>query len=257
METNIVFFENEAEIKKYYRTRKLEYVDDAIERANEEKWFYDRFGELKDAKVGYFIPKADARWSDLAMCVIWKGVTLKTLNPNRWEENKTLVLRLAEPLDKKGMLFYASDDGQSPNRIGTPTEKKLDAWLEWLLKMRKADIEKRDRMIAEMLATIEHVCSVFPEARNVKWENGYWTFTVKRNGLKYCTEINRNGDIYTSLGIDELAAYPLTTTEIAARMMQNGLEGAGTGSDRNEAYKVIAGKREELIRQFIGQEVNM
>ena len=132
----------------------------------------------------------------------------------------------------------------------------MDQWRDYLLKKRKEDEDYRERRFACILATIEDVCKAFPEAKEVKWEKGYWTFEKDSNGLEYIIQISTDGSIFEKLDKSyTLQDYICTTAEKAARLMDNGMKWVEM-KDCNEASEAKSEAWKEKINRFIGHRPN-
>ena len=253
MKTTVLFFNNEAEVLEYGKKNNIEYIEHGVENAKEE-WqeYYKPFAELDGCEVGFMMEPG--RWSSVRYCITWRGVKMTNYN-DYTRGDKTQALKLAEPLDSQGLsMSESSSQSNCPlQKIGKPTAKKLDEWRNWLLAMREHDEKRRDDIFANMLAKIDECCEFFPEAKAVKWENGYWTFEKKANGITYVLQINSNGNIYENTELSyELADYAQSPSEKAARMMQNGLAQVKKCKDFRESGEVRAKAFGDRIRKFMG-----
>jgi len=252
MKTTVLYFNNESEVKAYAEKNGCKYIDNYLEYRREE-WadYYKPFAEIEGCEVGYMM---DAGASSLRYCITWRGVKMTHYN-DYTRGDKTQALKLAEPLDKQGLsMSESSSQSNCPlQKIGKPTAKKLDEWKNWLLAMREHDEKERDRIFAQILAKIDECCEFFPEAKAVKWENGYWTFEKKANGITYVLQINSNGNIFEKTELSyELADYAQSPSEKAARMMQNGLAQTKKCKDFRESGEVRAQAFGDRIRKFMG-----
>lgn len=245
------YFRTEEEVRNFYEKNNIPYCNDAIRNANEEKDYFAPFAEIEGCEVLYC---TDAEsWHNLKICINWKGTAMR-VNQNFDEKTKMFVL--CEDMDWMGIkkIYHKYED--CPNKIGKPTASKLDQWRDYLLKQRKEDEDYRERRFACILATIEDVCKAFPEAKEVKWEKGYWTFEKDSNGLEYIIQISTDGSIFEKLDKSyTLQDYICTTAEKAARLMDNGMKWVEM-KDCNEASEANSAAREEKINRFIGHRPN-
>ena len=246
----IKYFKNEAEVLEYGKKNGIEYIENGVEYAKDE-WaeYYKPFAEIDGCEVGFMM--AD-NWSSIRYYITWRGVKMTHYN-DYTRGDKTQALKLAEPLDKQGLSMSESNNNSCLQKIGKPTAKKLDEWRNWLLSMRQHDEKERDNIFAQMLAKIDECCEFFPEAKSVKWENGYWTFEKEANGITYVLQINNNGHIYedTRLSSDRMD-YAQSPSEKAARMMQNGLSQVKKCRDNYEAGCERAKTFDIRVRKFMG-----
>ena len=245
------YFKTEEEVRDFYEKNDIPYCNEAIRNANDEKDYFAPFAEIEGCEVLYC---TDAEiWHKLKICINWKGTAMR-VNQNFYEQNKMFVL--CEEMDWQGIEKTYHQYNDAPNKIGKPTAKKLDQWRDYLLKQRKEDEDYRERKFACILATIEEVCQAFPEAKEVKWENGYWTFEKDCNGIDYLVQIGTDGRIFEKMDKSySLQDYVCTTAEKAARMMDNGMKWVGI-KDTNEASEARTATWEEKISQFIGCRPN-
>lgn len=245
------YFRTEEEVRDFYEKSKSPYCNDAIRNANDEKDYFAPFAEIEGCEVLYC---TDAEsWHNLKICINWKGTAMR-VNQNFDEKTKMFVL--CEDMDWMGIkkIYHKYED--CPNKIGKPTVSKLDQWRDYLLKQRKEDEDYRERRFACILATIEDVCKAFPEAKEVKWEKGYWTFEKDSNGLEYIIQISTDGSIFEKLDKSyTLQDYICTTAEKAARLMDNGMKWVEM-KDCNEAREAKSAAWEEKVNRFIEHRPN-
>ncbi len=248
----IKYFNSEAEVLEYGKKNGIEYIKDGVENAKEE-WqeYYKPFAELDGCEVGFMM--ADS-WSSVRYCITWRGVKMTNYS-DYTRGDKTQALMLADPFGRQGLSM--SESSWSSNcplqKIGKPTAKKLDEWKNWLLVMREHDEKRRDDIFAKMLAKIDECCEYFPEAKAVKWENGYWTFEKDANGIVYVLQINSNGNIYEDTRMSyELSKYAQSPSEAAARLMQNGLAQVKKCKDHYNAGEIREKAFGDRIRKFMG-----
>ena len=253
MKTTVLYFNSESEVREYAEKNGCKYIDNYLEDRREE-WaeYYKPFAEIDGCEVGYMM---NGGASSLRYCITWKGV--KMTNRNDYTQgDKTQELRLCEKTDWQDINEYENrvSEGNKPQKVGKPTAKKLDDWRAYLLDLRRREEEQRDKVYARMVGKIADVCKQFPEAKAVKWDDrGYWNFEVRKNGLEYVVNIQKNGKIYEKLDfVTYKAHYNLSTAEKAARMMQNGLQGVKTISDNYDAWKIQEQTENEYIKQFMG-----
>lgn len=248
----IKYFNSEAEVLEYGAKNGIEYIKNGVENAKEE-WqeYYKPFAELDGCEVGFMM--ADS-WSSVRYCITWRGVKMTNYS-DYTRDDKTQALKLADPFDKQGLsMFESSWSRDCPlQKIGKPTAKKLDEWKNWLLAMRERDEKRRNDIFAKMLAKIDECCEYFPEAKAVKWKNGYWTFEKDANGIEYVLQINSSGNIYEDTRIsNDLIDYAQSPSEKAARLMQNGLAQVKKCKDNYQAHKIWAKAFGDRIRKFMG-----
>ena len=245
------YFKTEEEVRDFYEKNDIPYCNDAIRNANGEKDYFAPFAEIEGCEVLYC---TDAEiWHKLKICIRWKGTAMR-VNQDFYEQNKMFVL--CEGMDWMGIeqTYHKYED--CPNRIGKPTAKKLDQWRDYLLELREKDVDYRERKFACILATIEEVCQAFPEAKEVKWKNGYWTFEKDCNGIVYNVQIGTDGRIFEKLDKSyALQDYICTNAERAARLMDNGMKWVEK-KETNEAREANSAAREEKINRFIGHRPN-
>ncbi len=251
MKTTVVYFNSENDFREYAKKEGMEYVNDELDFANEGQDYYAPFREIDGCEVLYVLGS-----DGLRMCVRWKGVAMRADIRYRHYDEKTYAFRLCDETDWQGISKYQNSvsTGDVPNQIGKPTAKKLDAWREYLMDLRRREEESRDLAFARMTAKIAEVKKNFPEAKAVKWdERGYWNFEVRKNGLEYIVNIQKSGKIYEKVDfVTYKAHYNMSTAEKVARMMQNGLQGVKTISDRYDAWKIQEQTENEYIKQFMG-----
>ena len=241
------YFKTEEEVRDFYDKNKIPYCNEAIRNANDEKDYFAPFAEIEGCEVLYC---TDAKvWHNLKICIRWKGTAMK-VNQNFYEQNKMFVL--CEEMDWMGIKQVSHSYDDSPHRIGKPSATKLDHWRDYLLELREKDVDYRERQFACILATIEEVCQAFPEAKEVKWKNGYWTFEKDCNGIVYNVQICMDGNIFEKLDKSySLQDYVCTTAEKAARMMDNGMKWVEM-KETKEASEARTKAREAKISQFMG-----
>lgn len=249
----IVYINTENELKEYAENNGQKRIDDMIEFANQGKEYYSQFKDIEGCEVLYAVEGVN--WDEVYMCIRWKGVCMRANNRHWYFEEKTHSFRLCGETDWQGINGYGYiSKGETPQKIGKPTAKKLDNWRTYLLDYRRREEECRDYLFAAMVAKIEEVKKNFPEAQSVKWEKGYWTFEKVNNGLEYTVQINTNGHIFEKL---EFATYQqkynIGEAEKAARMMSNGLnEIKPIDNDRENSYELIHDTNRKYVSQFIG-----
>lgn len=245
------YFRTEEEVRDFYEKNKIPYCDDAIRNANDEKDYFAQFAEIEGCEVLY-CTGAEV-WHKLTLCIIWKGTAMR-VNPNFYEKNKMFLL--CEEMDWMGIKRTYHEYNDCPDKTGKPTATKLDQWRDYLLKQRKEDEDYRERQFACILATIEKVCQAFPEAKEVKWKNGYWTFEKDCNGIVYNVQICKDGNIFEKMDKSySLQDYVCTTAEKAARMMDNGLKWVEM-KETHEAREANSAAWEEKVNRFIGHRPN-
>ena len=248
----LVFFNSENDFREYAKKEGMEYANEELDFANEGQDYYAPFREIEGCEVLYVLGSEGLR-----MCIRWKGVTMRADIRYRHYDEKTYAFRLCDETDWQGISEYQNSvsTGDVPNQIGKPTAKKLDAWREYLMDLRRREEESRDRAFARMTAKIAEVKKNFPEAKAVTWKNGYWTFEKIQNGLVLTVQVESNGKIYEKLDFASgyQQDYDLTATERAAYMMQNGLEGVKplTGN-YSERYAQMSKTQESYVSQFMG-----
>ena len=248
---NVVYFNTANEVLEYGKFNNIQYISDGVNNArNGWKEYFEPFKDIEGCEVLYYMgnPKD---WSSVGICIRWRGVTMTHRN-HFSSSDKTQALRLVEPLDTQGLQL--SDSGYNsghPQKIGKPTAKKLDEWKNWLVSMRKHDEGLREKKFAEMTAKIAECCELFPEAKEVKWDRGYWSFNKVHNGIEYTLQINTGGEIYERLKLASMK-YPKDTTEMAAALMQNALEGVKLCKDYHEAGQLQAKAWGERVERFKG-----
>lgn len=110
-----------------------------------------------------------------------------------------------------------------PNNIGKPTANKIQDWIDYLNTGRKKAENEIEIRLKFMDDTIAECVKNFPEAKEVEWKRGYWSFSKECNGIEYILEVNTNGDIYQNINTNSLYKYNLTPCEKAVRLMNNGL----------------------------------
>jgi hypothetical protein len=245
------YFRTEEEVRDFYEKNDIPYCNEAIRNANDEKDYFAPFAEIEGCEVLYC---TDAEsWHNLKICINWKGTAMR-VNPNFDEKNKMFLL--CEDMNWMGIERIYHEYNDCPNKIGKPTATKLDQWRDYLLKQRKEDEDYRERKFACILATIDDVCKAFPEAKEVKWENGYWTFEKDSNGFVYTVQIGTSGRIFEKLDKSySLQDYICTNAERAARLMDNGMKWAEK-KEFHEAYEAKSAAWKEKINRFIGHRPN-
>ena len=225
----------------------------------EETAYYAPFKNIKGCKVLDNV-SIDSKVAVYHLCIQWKGVLMMAVVKSKWdwEENNTFDLRLLEEMDWKG-IFNANtkeEHLQKPNKIGKPTPKKLDQWVDYLQSLRQEEIMARDRRIAYMIGKIEKVKTLFPEASNVEWSKGnrwdsYWRFEMRKGGLKYYISIRRTGEIHESLEI-----VP-STGDMAERMakMSNNDYSPIVFENFSDEWKYWEEQDDKLIQQYLGHQL--
>ena len=246
------YFRTEEEIRDFYEKNDIPYCNNAIRNANDEKDYFAQFEEIEGCEVLYC---TDARmWNNLKLCIKWEGTAMRVRQDLYELKNKRF--ELCEEMDWQGIQKIYHDYNDAPNKIGKPTEKKLDQWRDYLLKQRKEDEDYVTRQFACILATIDNVCIAFPEAKEVKWENGYWTFEKDCNGIDYLVQIGTDGRIFEKMDKSySLQDYVCTTAEKAARMMDNGLKWV-EAKEQKEAIEAREIAWNDKVRQFMGHRPN-
>lgn len=162
------------------------------------------------------------------------------ITPTGYYSDKVHGFQLCEEIDDKGLSseFYSeqlrtndiwfrtttkeNNYGQ-PNNIGKPTANKIQDWIDYLNAGRKQAENEIEIRLKSMDDRIAECVKTFPEAKEVKWENGYWCFSKECNGIKYILEVNSKGEIFEHIDFDYLYKYNLTKCEQAVRLMNNGL----------------------------------
>lgn len=252
---NTIYFNKEQQVREYYEQNGIPYVDDAINNAKKEDIleYYEQFKAIDGCSVAYCLE--GTHWSDLYMCILWRGTAMRVCD--KYDE-KTYDFQLCDTMDWQGLYSYncyystkASFD--KPKKIGKPTASKLDQWRDYLLNDRKEDLRLRDYTFAYMLAKIEEVCTSFPEARNIEWENGCWEFEKETNGIRYVICIENSGKIYENYQLSyDLMDYPISPAEKAVMLMANALQGVKKCANHNESTDIINMKTKEKVQKFMG-----
>lgn len=218
---NVNYFNNIEEANAYINANNIDrkYIDDRdIKRYTE---YYNRFSKVEGCSV-MIAGVDDCRWYKLQLCIKWEGVYM--MIRELWEDvNAPHPFQLVEDFDNKGYRCSETYDNMEPNKIGVPTAKKLTDWAEWLTKQRQRAEAYRDQIAARIPEHINECCRIFPEAANVEWERGYWSFEKQMNGIKYTLEIYSDGSIYEKTELD-CSYFDISKPERAARLMQNGLQ---------------------------------
>ena len=106
-----------------------------------------------------------------------------------------------------------------------------------------------------MIAKIEHVKELFPEARDIRWEKSSWTslwsFCLIKGGLEYHLDVSRDGNVYESIKLvdpmDDIA-------ERMARMCHNDYT-PPTFKRFSDGWKQAGEQRERMIQRYLGQEL--
>ena len=244
------YFNNESEVRAYAEKNGIENINDRIESANDGLEYYKPFGEIEGCELAYVMEDGD-----LYMCFRWRGIAMRA-DIYYCFDDKTYALRLCEETDWQGISGFRNSvsKGDVPQKVGKPTAKKLDAWRAYLLDLRRREEEQRDRVFACMVAKIVEVKKSFPEAKSVKWQNGYWNFEKVSNGLKYTVNISQYGEIYENLDFtSHQQHYNIGTAEKAARMMHNGMESVKP-IDKNccNPFQVQIDTYEAYVSNFMG-----
>lgn len=76
-----------------------------------------------------------------------------------------------------------------PNRIGSPTQKKLDDWVKYWKEVTKTENEYVDKINDENTRRLQAILAVFPDIK--PGYNGY--YEIQRGGWIYRFKINDNG----------------------------------------------------------------
>lgn len=247
MKTTVTFFKNEAEVMKYGKKNAIEGLDRRMDHLKEE-WgeYFKPFAEIDGCEVGFMRDE----WKDMRYCITWRGVKMTHQN-SYTRGDKTQAFKLAEPLDKEGISMEEGYCNYPLQKIGKPTARKLDEWKNWLLATRERDERERDETFARMLAKIDECCEYFPEAKSVKWKDGYWTFKKFANGVEYVLQINTDGKIYERTDI-WTGDYYQSPSEKAARLMQNGLAQVKPCEDSHDAYEMRSKAYNDRQEKFMG-----
>lgn len=247
MKTTVIFFKNEAEVMEYGKKNDIKGLDYQMNNLKEE-WgeYFKPFAELSGCELGFMIDG----WKDMRYCITWRGVKMTHQN-NYAMDNKTQAFMLAEPLDKEGINMREGCWNYPLHKIGKPTARKLDEWKNWLLATRERDERERDETFAQMLAKIDECCEYFPEAKSVKWKDGYWTFEKCANGIEYVLQISTDGKIHERTDI-WMGDYYQGPSEKAARLMQNGMAQVKPCKDNHEAYERRSKAFSDRQEKFMG-----
>ncbi len=162
------------------------------------------------------------------------------MTPTGYSSDKVHGFQLCEDIDDKGLSsqYYSeqlrTDDiwfrttanennyGQ-PNNIGKPTANKIQDWIDYLNTGRKKGESQIESHLKYMNDKIAECVKTFPEAKEVEWKNGYWSFSKECNGIEYILEVNSVGGIFEKIDFNNLYKYNLTPCEKAVRLMNNGL----------------------------------
>ena len=115
----------------------------------------------------------------------FKGVLLR---PSKPYNQKTFTFFLAESLHVQNF----SHDLEQPNKVGTPTEKKLNEWLTYLLEIesQKSEIlEQRNNKETEFLNKINN-CGL-----NVVWYSDKKSGYIYHKDFEYSFSIEKGGYI--------------------------------------------------------------
>ena len=225
----------------------------------EETAYYTSFKNVKGCKVLDNV-SIDSKVADCHLCIQWKGVLMMAVVNSKWDwkDNNTFDLRLFEEMDWKGILNVNAKEEhlQKPNKIGKPTPKKLDQWVDYLQSLRQEEIMARDRRIAYMIGKIEKVKTLFPEASNVEWSKGdmwdsYWRFELRKGGLKYYISIRRTGEIHESL---EIVSSTVDMAERMAKMSNNDYSPI-VFENFSDELKYAEKQDEKIIQQYLGQQL--
>ena len=227
----------------------------------EETSYYTPFRDIKGCEVLEIVIVTFHNDIWHRLCLRWKGqlmlADVKCIWD--WNEYQTFDFKLLDEMDWKGLnKQYANVDTKDlakPNRIGKPTAKKLDQWLEYLQAVRQAETAARDRRIAYMIAKIEHVKELFPEARDIRWEktscSSLWSFCLIKGGLEYHLDIGRDGNVYENLklvnSMDDIG-------ERMARMCHNDYT-PPPFKRFSEGWKQAEEQRKRMIQRYLGQEL--
>lgn len=91
-------------------------------------------------------------------------------------------------------------ENPKPNRVGTLTDKKVSAWVEWLKAKKRAALdekEKRENSAGAFLNKIRQIDTTKCKEFRIGEKSGY----LVRNGLKYSYEISESGYISEKLAV--------------------------------------------------------
>ena len=116
----------------------------------------------------------------------YKGVLLV---PHNNYNEKTFKFFLAESLGRR----FDDHNLQEPKKVGVPTEKKLDLWLEYLLQieaLRKAAQKDKENKETEFLNKIKN-CGIPIQHATIDGKSGY----LITEDIEYYFNIQNNGYI--------------------------------------------------------------
>lgn len=128
----------------------------------------------------------------------YKGVDLRPfdLSSVHLSKGKSFEFQLDENIDSR-RLDYFTPQSIKPKKVGTPTSKKMDEWLEYLRAVEK-EKENHIRKIDDKINEFKNKLSIFNG--DVVW-SGENRGRVERGGLRYTFEISNAGSIVQDIQI--------------------------------------------------------
>lgn len=128
----------------------------------------------------------------------YKGVDLRPFDLNSFHlsKGKSFEFQLDECIDSQKIKYFSSLLIK-PKKVGAPTAKKMDEWLEYLQAVEK-EKEERIRVIDDKINEFKNTLSVFND--EIVW-SGENRGKIERGGLRYTFEISNSGSIAQGLEI--------------------------------------------------------
>lgn len=132
--------------------------------------------------------------------VRYRGYELLPMKKNN--NATTYKFSLAEKDKRKQLTYFRlSDYGleNQPQAIGKATESKMDAWLDYLLKVKEAE---QDYVLKSNGKIQEFKSRLAPFKRQLTWLGSHKGYITK-NGILYSFELTENGQVHQRIKLDE------------------------------------------------------
>lgn len=228
------YFKTVEDWKKYAQSKGMSEEEANYRIKNlEEDWgkYISQFKAIKGCTVGIMTVNRIRDYVEYNGCKIM---------PTGYSSDKVHGFQLCEEIDDKGLcgIYFSEKLNDStpwfrtttnennygqPNNIGKPTANKIQDWIDYLNAGRKQAESQIESHLKFMNDKIAECVKNFPEAKEVEWKNGHWSFSKECNGIKYILEVNSEGGIFEKIDCYNIYKYNLTPCEKAVRLMNNGL----------------------------------
>lgn len=141
----------------------------------------------------------------------YKGYELLPTKKNR--NATTYKFSLVEKDNRKELTYFRLSDygfDNQPQAISKATGSKMDAWLDYLLRVREAE---QDYVLKSNAKIQEFKSRLIPFKKQLTWRDSHKGF-IKKNGIIYSFEVSENGYVHQRIALDSY--IPFTIENFAA-----------------------------------------